>query len=233
MRAVGAPRVKESTGPGSGRGAGGSVAPGAAGRDTGRPHGAGGGGSNARRGGPSPPGWPDAVAAGRIRPLPVRHVLVGSDGSATATEAVRRAASMAVAFGARLTIACAYSLPGSGSPAVGGGVLGQLAGTAVAPQPGEPPADLRWRVTRAAEAEEVARRAAEVAGALGCHDVATVTVPGDPAAALVALASSLPADLLVVGSKGMQSWTRFVLGSVPNAISHHAPCDVLIVRTDR
>ncbi|MDA8269030.1 MAG: universal stress protein [Actinomycetota bacterium] len=158
---------------------------------------------------------------------------MGSDGSATATEAVRRAASMAVAFGARLTIACAYSLPGSGSPAVGGGVLGQLAGTAVAPPSGEPPADLRWRVTRAAEAEELARRAAEVAESLGCHDVATVAVPGDPAAALVALASSLSADLLVVGSKGMQSWTRFVLGSVPNAISHHAPCDVLIVRTDR
>ncbi len=172
-------------------------------------------------------------ALGRIRPLPVRHVLVGTDGSVTATEAVRRAATTAVAFGARLTVACAYALADSGSPAAGGGVLGQLAATTEAPERDEVPADLRWRVSRAAEAEEVARRAADLASALGCLDVATAAVPGDPAAALLELAASLPADLLVVGSKGMRSWTRFVLGSVPNTISHHAPCDVLIVRTDR
>ena len=46
----------------------------------------------------------------------------------------------------------------------------------------------------------------------------------------MAVAVEEGADLIVVGSKGMQG-ARRVLGSVPNKISHHAPCDVLIVNT--
>jgi nucleotide-binding universal stress UspA family protein len=44
------------------------------------------------------------------------------------------------------------------------------------------------------------------------------------------LAAHLQADLVVVGNKGMQGGRRF-LGSVPNTVSHHAPCSVLIVDT--
>ncbi len=54
----------------------------------------------------------------------------------------------------------------------------------------------------------------------------------DPAEALIAVAEEQDADLLVVGSKGMRGASRFLLGSVPNKVSHHAPCSVLIVRTD-
>ena len=39
------------------------------------------------------------------------------------------------------------------------------------------------------------------------------------------------ADLVVVGNKGMTGAKRFLLGSVPNKVSHHAPCGVYIVRT--
>ena len=39
------------------------------------------------------------------------------------------------------------------------------------------------------------------------------------------------ADLIVVGNKGMTGAKRFLLGSVPNKVSHHAPCSVLIIRT--
>ena len=39
------------------------------------------------------------------------------------------------------------------------------------------------------------------------------------------------ADLIVVGNKGMTGAKRFLLGSVPNKVSHHAPCGVYIVRT--
>jgi nucleotide-binding universal stress UspA family protein len=39
------------------------------------------------------------------------------------------------------------------------------------------------------------------------------------------------ADLIVVGNKGMTGARRFLLGNVPNKVSHHAPCSVLIVRT--
>jgi nucleotide-binding universal stress UspA family protein len=53
---------------------------------------------------------------------------------------------------------------------------------------------------------------------------------GTPAEVLCDLAAHLEADLIVVGNRGMQGGRRF-LGSVPNTVSHHAPCSVLIVDT--
>ena len=49
--------------------------------------------------------------------------------------------------------------------------------------------------------------------------------------AVLGYAESIGADLIVVGNQGMTGKRRFILGSVPNAVSHHAPCSVLIVRT--
>ena len=54
---------------------------------------------------------------------------------------------------------------------------------------------------------------------------------GDPADAILDVAEEIGADLIVVGNKGMTGARRFLLGSVPNKISHHAPCSVYIVRT--
>jgi nucleotide-binding universal stress UspA family protein len=54
---------------------------------------------------------------------------------------------------------------------------------------------------------------------------------GDPADALLHVADEQDADLIVVGNKGMTGAKRFLLGSVPDKISHHASCSVLIVRT--
>jgi nucleotide-binding universal stress UspA family protein len=59
------------------------------------------------------------------------------------------------------------------------------------------------------------------------------TVAGDPSDVLVSVVQLVDADLLVVGNRGMTGMKRFVLGSVPNKISHHAPCSVLIVDTTR
>jgi nucleotide-binding universal stress UspA family protein/nitrite reductase/ring-hydroxylating ferredoxin subunit len=56
-------------------------------------------------------------------------------------------------------------------------------------------------------------------------------VPGDPATAMVTLARDEQADLLVVGNKGMAGRMAFLLGSIPDRISHAAPCDLLIVKT--
>jgi nucleotide-binding universal stress UspA family protein len=53
---------------------------------------------------------------------------------------------------------------------------------------------------------------------------------GAPAEVLCDLAAHLQADLIVVGNRGMKGGRRF-LGSVPNTVSHHAPCSVLIVDT--
>ena len=54
--------------------------------------------------------------------------------------------------------------------------------------------------------------------------------PGEPGAALVQLVEDIRADLVVVGNTGM-SGLRRVLGSVPNHVTHAAPCSVLIVDT--
>jgi nucleotide-binding universal stress UspA family protein len=53
---------------------------------------------------------------------------------------------------------------------------------------------------------------------------------GDPADAVVHVAELVGADLIVVGSKGMQG-ARRLIGSVPNSVAHGAPCHVLIAKT--
>ena len=61
--------------------------------------------------------------------------------------------------------------------------------------------------------------------------VRTHSRQGDPADAILDVAEEQDADLIVVGNKGMTGARRFLLGSVPNKVSHYAPCSVLIVRT--
>jgi nucleotide-binding universal stress UspA family protein/GNAT superfamily N-acetyltransferase len=81
------------------------------------------------------------------------------------------------------------------------------------------------------DAEAVLAAATRAARAEGLEAV-THARRDDPAEALIAVAEEQDADLLVVGSRGMSRASRFLLGSVPNKVSHHAPCSVLIVRTD-
>jgi nucleotide-binding universal stress UspA family protein len=75
----------------------------------------------------------------------------------------------------------------------------------------------------------VTKEAARHAGA--GVDIRTETATGDPSSALVDRAEQGDIDLLVLGNKGMTGPSRFLLGSVPNKVSHHAPIAVLIVRT--
>lgn len=58
----------------------------------------------------------------------------------------------------------------------------------------------------------------------------THALPDEPAAAILLVAGEVNADLIVVGNKGMRGAGR-ILGSVPNAVAHKAPCSVLIVNT--
>ena len=143
-----------------------------------------------------------------------RNVVVGTDGSETASAAVRHAAQLAKAFDARLTVVTAYvQTPGAGADAA------------------DVPDELRWMVTDVVGAEERAGAGKSVATEVGLTDVRTRVGKGDPAEMLIEAAEDTGGDLIVVGSKGMASASRFVLGSVPNKVSHHAPCDVIIVHT--
>ena len=57
-------------------------------------------------------------------------------------------------------------------------------------------------------------------------------IQGDPAEVIIEVAEREKADLIVVGNKGMTGTRRFFLGSVPNKVLNHAPCSVMVVRTD-
>jgi nucleotide-binding universal stress UspA family protein len=147
--------------------------------------------------------------------MPYRNVVVGTDGSETAELAVRHAADLAKAFAARLTVVTAFTAhPDEESKRLQ-----------------EAPEDVRWAITDATSAEERARRARHIAREAGVEDVVLRVDNGDPAALLIDAADDSGGDVIVLGSKGMTSAKRFVLGSVPNKVSHHAPCDVVIVHT--
>ena len=81
-----------------------------------------------------------------------------------------------------------------------------------------------------AQGEEVCEHAATNARRVGVK-VELHAVPGDAADVLVDVATQVGADLVVVGNRGMSGARRFVLGSVPNKVSHHCPCSLLVVDT--
>ena len=92
------------------------------------------------------------------------------------------------------------------------------------------PGDLQWTVNAREEIDATLAEAAEVARRGGVA-ARTYARQGDPADAILDVAEERGADLIVVGNKGMTGARRFLLGSVPNRVSHHAPCAVMIIRT--
>ena len=142
-------------------------------------------------------------------------IVVGTDGSETAGEAVRQAVELAAAVGARLEIVSAYEpVPRSR--------LKQEAQQA--------PRDVQWTITPREDVEATLEDVGEAARQADIT-VNTHARQGDPADAILDVAEETDADLIVIGNKGMTGARRFLLGSVPNKISHHAPCSVLIIRT--
>ena len=142
-------------------------------------------------------------------------IVVGTDGSETAKEAVRQATSLAKDLKASLYLVSAYEPVPSGR-------LRQEAK--------EVPDDLAWMVNPREDVEATLSEAADEAKEAGV-DVTTFARQGDPADAILDVAEEKKSDLIVVGNKGMTGAKRFLLGSVPNKVSHHAPCSVLIIRT--
>jgi nucleotide-binding universal stress UspA family protein len=60
----------------------------------------------------------------------------------------------------------------------------------------------------------------------------TMVIDDDPVAGLIEVARGGSYDLLVIGNRGMTGVSRFLrLGSVPNKVTHHLPCSLLIVKT--
>ena len=87
-----------------------------------------------------------------------------------------------------------------------------------------------WLLRPREAVEETLEDAAAVFAAAGV-EVERYAQRGDPADAILDVAEERSADLIIVGNRGRTGAKRFLLGSVPNRISHHAPCAVLIIRT--
>jgi nucleotide-binding universal stress UspA family protein len=141
-----------------------------------------------------------------------RTVVAGTDGSPRAERAVQEAIDLCKSEGARLHLVAAFgdherhweSVPTSREVAV---------------------VDLR------SVAESVLLRHARKAEEHGI-EVDWAAREGTAADAIIDAASDLDADVIVIGNKGMTSRKRFLLGSVPEKVSRHAPCSVMIVNTD-
>ena len=138
----------------------------------------------------------------------ITTVAVATDGSETAAEAVRMAAEVARRFDANLVLLSAFQDKG------GADLSSDLS-------------ELQWASNPLARIREILARTEEEVRRDGI-DCSSLIDEGDTVDVLLRLSVECGADLLVIGNKGMQ---RRVLGSVPNSITHGAPCSVLVVKT--
>jgi ubiquinone biosynthesis protein len=137
---------------------------------------------------------------------PVRRVMVGTDRSQTASKAVGWAAALAALYDAEL----------------------HLVQVVIPSSPSDTEFGSAERTRAAAAADELQREAERIAGGRGPSHV---VVDDDPAMAIVHAAEDSQIDVLVVGNAGMAGRKEFLLGNVPNRISHNARCTVIIVNT--
>ena len=137
----------------------------------------------------------------------ISTIAVATDGSGTAGKAVEMAVDLARQMEAKLVLLSAYL--DSGHRKEGGA------------------AEVQWATSNSARVREILNRLEADLSSEGIECTSQVA-EGDAAQVLVQLASECEADLLVIGNKGME---RRVLGSVPNTVTHTAPCSVLVVKT--
>ena len=143
-------------------------------------------------------------------------ILVGTDGSETAHTALLSAIELASQLHAPLHIVSAYE-PASEQ---------RLRRATV-----DVPRDVEWTINPRHNVLALLEDAQKEAQRGGVASVETFARQGDAADAILDVAEEQRSELIVVGNKGMTGAKRFLLGSVPNKVSHHAPCSVLIVRT--
>ena len=142
-------------------------------------------------------------------------IVVGTDGSETARKAVQQATELATVLSASVSLVSAFE---------------PVSNQRLRDERRDVPKDLEWMVNPREDVEATLREAAEEVEGAGLK-VETFAREGDAADAILDVAEERGADLIVIGNKAMTGAKRFSLGSVPNKVSHHAPCSVLIIRT--
>jgi nucleotide-binding universal stress UspA family protein len=142
-------------------------------------------------------------------------IVVGTDGSETAQEAVRQATELARRVGASIDLVSAYE---------------PVPKARLRDERRDVPQEVEWMINPREDVDATLGDAADHIREAGV-EVETYAREGDPADAILDVAEEEKAGLIVVGNKGMTGAKRFLLGSVPNKVSHHAPCSVMIIRT--
>jgi nucleotide-binding universal stress UspA family protein len=137
-------------------------------------------------------------------------VVVGTDGSATATAAVVEAIELAKRFGQPLHIVSAYHQQALHSEGV--------------------PSEFDVVLSSSAVVDSLLDNVASRARVSGVK-VETHAVKGDPAEAIIDVAALVHAGVIVVGNKGIGSVRRFILGNVPSKVVHNTPCSTYVVHT--
>ena len=141
-------------------------------------------------------------------------IVVGVDESETAQRALRAAIDLASALGHDLVVVSAFQP--------------QRQSELMAVQRDAPP-DVLWRLQPNSAVQLLLDEAREQADAAGVA-VECVARKGAAAGVIVEVAAERQAGLVIVGNRGMRG-PRRLRGSVPNDVSHRAPCSVLIVDT--
>ena len=143
-------------------------------------------------------------------------IVIGTDGTETAGRAVDEAVGLAKSLGAKLMVVSVYEAVSDTRP------HHERKGASENDD---------WVFNRRGDVLAMLEEVAERARAAGVSEVDTFARQGDPADAIIDVAEEQGADVIMVGNRGMTGTRRFLLGSVPNKISHGAPCSVLIVKT--
>ncbi|WP_431710753.1 universal stress protein [Glutamicibacter uratoxydans] len=139
-------------------------------------------------------------------------IIVGVDGSETALKAARRAAELSTKLGAELVVVTAHASDNTEVVSIGSDT---------------------WILDDAEQARKLAERVArDVRDAQPEANIIAAAGHGKPAEVLIGEANARNASMIVVGNVGMKGLGR-VLGSVASSVAHSAPCDVLVVKTDK
>lgn len=144
--------------------------------------------------------------------VPLARIVVAVDGSAGASRALDYAVDLALRYESALTIV---------------GIAPLVPLYAAAGEPYVPTTVPDAELAGFRGVVDAAVRTAESRGLTKVTGLAEVGVVVDE---ILAHLEAHPADLLVVGSRGLSTARRILLGSVSTALVTHAPCPVLVVR---
>jgi nucleotide-binding universal stress UspA family protein len=145
-----------------------------------------------------------------------KSIVIGTDGSETARQAVKDAIDLSKNVGAKLLVVSVYEA---------------VSDVRLREERKDVTEDPDWMLNRRDDVMALLDEVSEQARSAGVAEIDTFARQGDPADAIIDVAEEQQADVIMVGHRGMTGSRRFLLGSVPNKISHHAPCSVLIVKT--